>query len=71
MPIKQPDMASIGRLRNYADHGKILRHADVEISDNYTELSSGPVVMDHHNPIIKVELQGQEIRDASSTPILE
>ena len=33
----------------------------LEISANYTESSSGPMVVDHHNPAIKVVLQGQEI----------
>ena len=31
------------------------------ISANYTESSSGPAVLDHHNLAIKVVLQGQEI----------
>ena len=31
--------------------------AGLEISVNYTESSSSPVVVDHHNPTIKVVLQ--------------
>ena len=33
----------------------------LEISTNYTKSSTGPTVVDHHNPAIKVVLQGQEI----------
>ena len=32
----------------------------LEISANYTKSNTGPVVVDHHNPTIKVVLQGQE-----------
>ena len=33
----------------------------LEISTNYTESSTGPAMVDHHNPTIKMVLQGQEI----------
>ena len=33
----------------------------LEILANYIESSIGPIMVDHHNPIIKVVLQGQEI----------
>ena len=33
----------------------------LEISANFTEFSTSPALGDHHNPTIKVVLQGQEI----------
>ena len=33
----------------------------IEISANFTESATGPTVVDHHNPAIKVVLHGQEV----------
>ena len=34
----------------------------LDVSTNFAETSAGPTVMDHHNPAIKLVLQGQKSR---------
>ena len=33
----------------------------IEIPTNFTESTTGPTMVDHHNPAIKVVLHGQEV----------
>ena len=35
--------------------------AGLDVSANFAESSTGPTIVDHHNPAIKLVLQGQEI----------
>ena len=33
----------------------------IDVSINFAETSSGPTVVDHHNPAMKLVIQGQEV----------
>ena len=40
---------------------RITGKPKIEVSANFAETSTGPTVVDHHNPAIKLVIHGQEI----------